>query len=137
MLRVLVRPRPSLIDTLLYLIGLLIVADVWLDPPAARIIATVLVLFLLFLVAMKQRRVVAEQRSAHDAEEAATATRAENDAKARVVVTEAIHAIVVEVVAAQQAVVRGAFADDILTRLTAADDNAHTALETLTGLSES
>ncbi|HEY1488280.1 MAG TPA: hypothetical protein VGF84_19385, partial [Micromonosporaceae bacterium] len=42
-----------------------------------------------------------------------------------------INATIVEIVAAQQAVVRAAHPDDVLLRLTAAEDRAHTTLQDL------
>jgi acyl-CoA reductase-like NAD-dependent aldehyde dehydrogenase len=70
-----------------------------------------------------------EEERAVDAAQRARVLRERHDAMA-----EAVNSVIVEIVAAQQAVVRSAYPDDILTRLRAAEDHAHGSLEELAKL---
>jgi Tfp pilus assembly protein FimT len=125
---------PTVLYALGYVIAALVIADQWLSLGSAdttRITVTVAIVALLVLVALTQwSAAIARRRLADDAA-AAAVEQARVAAEVHASITESIHTIVVEVVAAQQAVVRGAYGDDILTRLTGADDNAHDALASL------
>ena len=78
-----------------------------------------------------RRAVEKADADADAAEKAAGMARTEALDALRASMAGAINATIVEIVAAQQAVVRAAHPDDILLRLTAAEDQAHTALTAL------
>jgi hypothetical protein len=75
-----------------------------------------------------QRRLASTKTDAATAAETAALTQTQALDALRESMAASINATIVEIVAAQQAVVRAAHPDDILLRLTAAEDSAHTAL---------
>jgi signal transduction histidine kinase len=125
--------HPTVLFALGYLLGALVIADQWLGlgSGSTKITVTVAISVLLILAALIQWLAVSARSRADAAAAAAATERSRIAAEIHATITERIHAVVVEVVAAQQAVVRAAFVDDILTRLSAADDNAHAALACL------
>jgi hypothetical protein len=132
--------QSSVLYVLGYTIGALVIADQWLDrwidrdATAAKVAVTVAVGASVLLTAATHMTAARAAASAAAAEESAAAERARVAAEVRATIAGNIHAIVVEVVAAHQAVVRNAYSDDILTRLTSADDSAHAALASLDSL---
>jgi signal transduction histidine kinase len=136
------RAQLSVLYVLTYTVGALAIADQWLDVASGspKVVVTTAVAALMVLVALTQLRIASSAARTRvrtrEAEEAAASERARVAAEIHATIHECIHAIVVEVVAAQQAVVRGAYGDDILTRLNSADESAHTALGSLDRLLE-
>ena len=120
--------RPTAIDVTFLVLGLLAIADIWVDVAGSKVTATVLTVA---LVVLRQWTAAKSARRAHAAENAAELEHARAAGEVRAAVEAGINSTIVEVVAAQQAVVRSAYADDILTRLSAADESAHAALGSL------
>jgi hypothetical protein len=135
--------RTYLADAWLWLVSLGAVYEVWQGPVLAKAVSATWLAIGPALVSVRRRRervraaravqqdaVLAAEADA-EAARVAAAWRARSLADARDVIAARITTTIVEVVAAQQALVRSAHPDDILIRLTAADDAAHAALTTL------
>jgi len=120
--------RPTAIDVTFLVLGLLVIADIWVDLDGSKVTATVLTVA---LVVLRQWTAAKSARRTQAAESAAALEHARAAGEVRAVIEAGINSTIVEVVAAQQAVVRSAYADDILTRLNAADESAHAALTSL------
>jgi hypothetical protein len=121
---------------LLWLTEVVAAVFAWLLPPPARYVFLAILLVFPPLMAtaaswdlLRLRRLLASAKTDADAA-AETATLAHTRAldALRESMTGAVNATIVEIVAAQQAVVRAAHPDDVLHRLTAAEDSAHAAL---------
>ena len=142
------RLRTGVADALLCLIVVALVVELWITRSSGSrstvelaafsgACAVVLLVMLLARMAARHARAAAARadRVAAAAREAAfeaqVAARAESVRAAHVSVQDAVNEIIVEIVAAQQAIVREAYPDDILLRLRAAEDNAHASLEIL------
>ncbi len=134
------RAQSSVLYVLTYVVGALAIADQWLDlaSGSSKVVVTSAFAVVMLLIALVQWRTASSAARARirirEADETAANERARVAADLHATITERIHAIVVEVVAAQQAVVRGAYGDDILTRLSGADESAHAALASLAPL---
>lgn len=139
------RFRTATADALLCLMVIALQAELWLTRSAGSSRTTVeLTAFsavcAIALIAMvwaragaRRARVIAAnadraREAAHIAELASlgAVVRAKHAA-----VADSVNEAIVEIVAAQQAIVRAAYPDDILVRLRAAEDNAHTSMEDL------
>jgi signal transduction histidine kinase len=136
------RAQFSVLYVLGYTAGALVIADQWLDhwvdlgSTTSKVAITVAVGASVLATAAIQIAGTLASNRARLAAETAAEERARLAAEIHTTIAERIHAIVVEVVAAHQAVVRGAYGDDILSRLTNADDSAHAALASLDRLIE-
>jgi hypothetical protein len=142
------RFRTGVADTVLCLIVVALLVEFWVtrssgSPSTVELAAfssacgVALVVMLVARMAARHARATQAERDrvAAEAREAAFAAeveaRAEAVRAAHVAVKGAVNEIIVEIVAAQQAIVRTAYPDDILVRLHAAEDNAHGSLDVI------
>jgi hypothetical protein len=111
----------------------LIVFACFIYRPAGHLYVAILLAFLIIIAAnwnlLRLRRMVTSAKTdAATAAEIAELAHTQALDAIRESMAASINATIVEIVAAQQAVVRAAHPDDILLRLTSAEDSAHAAL---------
>ncbi|HEY2794112.1 MAG TPA: hypothetical protein VGJ28_17235 [Micromonosporaceae bacterium] len=125
-------------DVAIWALAAIAVAGVVVGSAVTRIVVTVILAICAPLLATLRRRdVLALRRETELSFERAVAkeqARAEALAAVQNDLTGELNGTIVEIVAAQQAVVRAAHPDDVLLRLTAAEDSAHSSLQGLSAI---